>query len=198
MAALINLFLLLVSVVLLLFPAHQWKPEGGKSYISLPGACAPLGISKSAGFYADLPCAMRGKYISGPDLALKSQYMLKQLSNYRSAANSRESLLYKKSLMFCSIILSCKKKLLSNHWVKVVRFNEFHSCSCVWVSKVFQASTNCLGSSLFLNNAHVAKAGCRGNAYLACVSSSTSSLLTIKSPSPWSANGVKGDFFFPS
>lgn len=98
--------------------------------------------------------------------------------------------------MFCSIILSCKKKLLSNHWVKVVRFNEFHFCSCVWVSKVFQASTNCLGSSLFLNNAHVAKAGHRGNSYLSCVSSSTSSLLTIQSPSPWSANGVTVDFFF--
>ena len=55
MAALINLFLLLVSVVLFLFPAHQWKPEGGKNYLSPPGVCAPLGISKSAGFNADLP-----------------------------------------------------------------------------------------------------------------------------------------------
>ena len=151
MAALINLFLLLVSMVLFLFPAHQWKPEGSKNYFSLPDACALLGISKSAGFYADLPCAMRGKYISGTDLALKSQYMLKQLSNSRSAANSKESLLYKKkkSLMFCIIILSFNKKLLSNHWVKVVRFNEFRFCSCIWVSKVFQASTNCLGSCLF-------------------------------------------------
>ena len=95
MTALINLFLLLVSVVLFLFPAHQWKPEGGKNYLSLPGVCAPLGISKSAGFYADLPRAMRGKYISGTDLALKSQYMLKQLSNSRLAVNSPESLLYK-------------------------------------------------------------------------------------------------------
>ena len=75
MAALINLFLLLVSVVLFLFPAHQWKPEGDKNYFFLPGACAPLGISKSAGFYVDLPCAMRGKYISGTNLALKSQYV---------------------------------------------------------------------------------------------------------------------------
>lgn len=99
MAALINLFLLLVSVVLFLFPAHQWKPVGGKNYFFLPGVCAPLGISKSAGFYADLPCAEGGKNTSvEPSLALKSQYILKQLSNSRSAVNSRERLLYKEVL----------------------------------------------------------------------------------------------------
>lgn len=54
-AALINLFLLLVSMVLFLFPASQWKPVGGKNYFFLPGVCAPLGINESAGFYADTP-----------------------------------------------------------------------------------------------------------------------------------------------
>lgn len=60
MAALINLFLFLVSMVLFLFPTSQWKTVGGKNYFFLPGVWAPLGISKSADFMLISP-VQRGK-----------------------------------------------------------------------------------------------------------------------------------------
>lgn len=64
MTALVNLSLLLVSVALFLFPTSQWKPVGGKSYVLLPNVCAASGIGRSAGCYADRPCAKRGGHIS--------------------------------------------------------------------------------------------------------------------------------------
>lgn len=94
-AVLINLILLLVSMALFLFCSSDWKPVGGKNYFFLPGVYDPLGISKSAGFYAVLSCAKEEKYISETAFALKSQYMLKHLSNSRSSVSNRESLLCK-------------------------------------------------------------------------------------------------------